>query len=82
MDDGAVEAIGNRRTCRTAGRVVRAEHEVIDEELRASSEEIGEGGRALVSLEAVLLVDLHPRQLLPLPGQLVAATGQLLLGVE
>src|ERR1019366_8180871 len=55
---------------------------VIDGELRASSEEIGEGLCALVGLEAVLLVDPNPGQLLPLPRQLVATPRQRLLGPE
>ena len=82
VDDGAVEAVGDRRAGRTPRRVVGPEHEVIDEQLRASSEEIGEGRGALVGLEAVLLVDPDPGQLLPLPRQLVAAPRQLLLGLE
>src|SRR6266851_2269073 len=73
VDDGAVEAVRDRRAGRTPGRVLGPEHEVIDEELRASPEEIGEGRCALVGLEAVLLVDTNPGQLLPLPGQFVAA---------
>jgi len=52
---------------------VRPEHEVVDEELRASSEEIGEGRCPFVGLESILLVDPNPRQLLPPPRQLVAA---------
>ena len=35
VDDGAVEPVGDRRARRTARRVVRPEHEVVDEELRA-----------------------------------------------
>jgi hypothetical protein len=62
--------------------ILTDEHEVIDEELRASSEEIGEGRYALVGLESVLLVHSNPGQLLPPPRQLVAAPGQLLLGLE
>src|SRR5262245_60880820 len=38
VDDAAVEAVGNRRTRRTAGRVVVPEHEMVNEELRAHSE--------------------------------------------
>src|SRR5262249_30048220 len=82
VDDGAVEAVRDRRAGRTPCRVVGPEHEVIDEELRASSEEIGEGRRALVGLEAVLLVDSNPGQLLPPPRQFVAAPRQPLLRLE
>jgi hypothetical protein len=50
--------------------------------LRTPSEQIREGRAALVRLEPVLLVNSHPRQLLPLAGKLVAAPGQLLLRRE
>src|SRR5229473_3359054 len=82
VDDGAVEAVRDRRAGRTPCRVLGPEHEVIDEELRASSEEIGEGRCALVGLEAVLLVDSNPRQLLPPPRQFVATPRQRLFGLE
>ncbi len=82
VDDGAVEAVRDRRAARTPCRVLGPEHEVIDEELRASSEEIGEERCALVGLEAVLLVDPNPGQLLPPPRQFVAPPRQRLLGLE
>src|SRR5687767_6393292 len=62
VNHGAVEAVGNRRTGRTAGRVVRPEHEVIDEKLRATAEEVCERGAPVVGLEAVLLLDRYPWQ--------------------
>jgi hypothetical protein len=58
------------------------EHEVVDEELRAAPEEVGERRRALAGLEAVLLVDADPGQLAPPQRQLVPPPGQLLLGLE
>jgi len=82
VDDGAVEPIRDRRAGRTPRRVVGPEHEVVDEELRAPSEEIGEGRRARVGLKAVRLVHSNPRQRPPPPRQLVAAPRQLLLGPE
>src|SRR5260370_41153052 len=82
MDDEAVEAVRDRGAQWAPCRVVGPEHEVIGEELRASAEEIGEGRRALVGLEAVLLVDSKPGQLLPLPRQFVASPRQRLLGLE
>ena len=45
---------------------------MIDEDLRAS-EEVCQRGAPLVGLKSILLVDPNPRQLLPLPRQLVAA---------
>jgi hypothetical protein len=78
----AVEAVSDRRARRAATCVLGAEHEVIDEELRASSEQIGEGCRAIVSLETVLLINSNPRQPLPPLRQFVATPRQLLLGLE
>jgi hypothetical protein len=40
MHGEAVEAVGDGRACRATARILGAEHEVINEELRASSEEI------------------------------------------
>src|ERR1700722_20052634 len=82
MDDGAVEPVGDRLEGRTPCRVVGPEHEVVDEKLRAPSEEVGQRGASLVGLESILLVDSHPRQLLPSARQLVAAVSQLLLRLE
>jgi hypothetical protein len=69
----AVEAVRDRRTRRAAASVLRAKHEVINKELRASSEEISESGRALVGLETVILFDSNPQQLLTSLRQFVAA---------
>src|SRR6202040_3406551 len=63
-------------------RVVWPEHEVVDEELRAPTEEVRQRGASLVGLESVLLLDPDPRQLLPSPRQLVAAPRELLLRLE
>src|ERR1022692_358697 len=82
MDDRAIEAISDRRAGRAPCGVVGSEHEVIDEQLRASAEEISEGGCAGVGFEAVLLFDSDPRQLLALPRHFVATSGQRLLGLE
>ena len=69
----AIEAVRDRRTRRAAASVLGTKHEVINEELRASSEEIGESGRAVVGLETVILFDSNPRQHLTSPRHLVAA---------
>src|SRR4029453_12198979 len=81
VDDKTVESVRNRRAGRTPRRVLGTEHEVVDEELGAPSEEVLQRGAALVGLESVLLLDPDPRQLLASPRQLVAAPRQLLLGV-
>src|SRR2546421_4244824 len=82
VDDEAVEAVRDRRAQRAPCRVLRSEHEVIGEELRASSEEIGEGCCALVGLETVLLVDSNPGELLSPPREFVATPRQRLLSLE
>src|SRR5207247_9190693 len=77
-----VEPVRDRRAVRTPRRVVGPEHEVVDEELRAPSEEVCQRSAPLFGLESILLVDPHPRQLLPPPRQLVAAPRQLFLCQE
>src|SRR6266567_351238 len=81
-NDRAVEAVGDGRAGRAPCGVVGPEHEVLDDQLRASLEQVGQGCRAFVDVEPVLLVDPDPGQLLPPPRELVAAPGQLLLGVQ
>src|SRR5262249_30531200 len=72
----------NHRAGRTAAAVVRAEHEVIDDELRAAAEQFRQGRTAFLGVESVGLVDGHPGQRLPALRQLVAAPRELLLGLE
>src|SRR6266702_4291309 len=83
MDDGPVEAVRGERAPRTA-RIRpaldrRAEHEVVDEQLRATVEEVDQRLRPVVGLEAVVLLDRDPGQRLPPAGELVAPAGELLL---
>ena len=82
MHGDPVEPVRDRRARRAPCGVIGPEHEVIDEKLRASPEEIGERGFALVGLESILLNNAHPRQFLPPPCDLVAAPCQLFLGLE
>jgi len=55
---------------------------VVDKELGAPSEQVRQRSAAIVGVEAVVLVDPDPGELLPLSGEFVAASGQLLLGLE
>src|ERR1017187_5903107 len=71
--ENPVEAVRRRRARRTAGRIAGPKHEVVDEELRASTEEVQQRGAPLLGFESILLVDPNPRQLLPLSRQLIAA---------
>src|SRR5262249_59306890 len=77
-----VEAARSRGEGGPPRREVGAEHEVVDEELRAPPEEVRQRGAPLVGLESIRLVDPNPRQLLPHPRQLVAAPRELLLRLE
>ena len=55
---------------------------MVDEQLRAASEEIRERRCALIGLKLVLLIDSNPGQLLPLLREFVATPRQRLLGLE
>jgi hypothetical protein len=79
VDDLRIERVRDRGADRAARVVGRPEHEVVDEQLRAALEELGERPRASLGVEPVLALDRDPGQLAPLAGQLVAATGELLL---
>src|SRR5882724_3023671 len=79
VNSEAVESVRDRRARRTPRHVVGPEHEVVDEELRAPSEEVLERGVPFIGVEAVLLVDTDPGQRLAPPRQLVAAPRELLL---
>src|SRR5215208_4707286 len=78
----AVKAARDCRACRAAASVLGAEHEVIDEKLRTSSEQIDKRRLALVGLKTVLLVNSNPRQPLPPLRQFVATPCQRLLCLE
>src|SRR5262245_10632904 len=82
MHDEPVEAVRDRRAGRTAACVVRPEHEMVDEELRAAAEKVRKRGIAFVGFEPILLVDPNPRQFLALLRQLVVSPRQLLLRLE
>src|SRR5919202_2284120 len=79
VDDVRVEVVRDRGADGAAGLVRRAEHEVVDEQLGAPVEQLGERLGALLGLEAVLLLDRHPGKFPPLLRQLVVAAGELLL---
>ena len=87
VGDDAVEVVCDERAA-GAARVLlvdaepEAEHEVVDEQLRAAVEEVGERLRPLVRLEGVRLLDRHPGQLSAPAGELIAAAHVLLLGHE
>src|SRR6266851_4180148 len=78
----AVVAVRDRRAGRTAGRIIGSEHEMVNEELRAFTEQVHQRRFSLIGLESVLLIDPYPRQLLPPPRQLIATARQFLFILE
>src|ERR1041385_1946744 len=82
MRKDAVDAVGHRRARRAADLVARPEHEVVDQQLGATVEELAARLLAVVGVEAVFLLDRHPRQLASLPRELVAEARVLLLADE
>src|SRR5271169_1729743 len=75
----AVEMVGEKRTARTAFLPSRTEHEVIDNQLAATVEEISQQYFSVWAVEDVLLLDFLPWHLAALAAQLIAQPGELLL---
>src|SRR5262249_61009216 len=82
MRYGTVEAVRPRRAGRAARRVRRAEHEVIDDQLRAPVKELSQRLWPLGGVEPVVLLDRYPGQRAPRGRELVAAARQLLFPRE
>src|SRR5436309_1563394 len=82
MNGDAVETIGDGGAGGTAGGVIGAKHEVVDDDLRPASKKVNERGAPILGVEPVFFVDPDPWQLLSSPRQLVASAGKLLLSVE
>src|SRR5436853_7826592 len=81
MDARPVELIAQVRASRTgAKRVIRAEHDVVREELRAPIEELGERPLPVLGVELVLLLHRDPGKLTSLLGRPLAELG--VLGLE
>src|SRR5258708_1856795 len=79
VEVGAINMICEERASHASCLASRGEHEVIDDELAASVEKLGEGLAAVRSVESVLLVDLHPRHRAALGVQLIELMCDLLL---
>ena len=58
---------------------VRVEHEMADHELTASLEHVEQAHRAVRTLELVVLLDLHHRELAPFYVQRIPLLGEILL---
>jgi hypothetical protein len=77
-----VQGVGDGGVDEVAGLVAGAEHEVVDQQMAAVVEQLGQGRWAVVGVEAVGLVDRDPGQLAALAGQLVADPGVDLLALQ
>ena len=66
------------RAVRTSGVPLRAEHEVIDDELASIFEKVSQLLLSFRPLEDVFLLHFDPRELAALPAQIVAQTREFL----
>jgi hypothetical protein len=83
MNDDAIEIVGPERAALAAFLPVGTQHEVIDDELAAAGEEIGERLRAIGPLKDISLLDLHPGHMAAPGAQFVTGAGEgLFLGQE
>src|SRR5215470_13987128 len=76
--NGAVKMIGEQGTARATFDPVRAEHEMIDQELAAAGEEIGESFFAVWPIEDVVLFHFFPGKFATLLAEFVAETRKFL----
>src|SRR5260370_36223796 len=72
MDKNAVDMIELERTADASLAPIRAEHEMLDDQLTASAEQIGEGFLPVGPVEDVSLLHLYPGPCAPLRAQPVA----------
>src|SRR5712692_9586016 len=79
MSDVAVEIVRPERAALAPLSPVRTEHEVIDDQLAAALEEIGQSLLAAGDVEDIVLLHSDPRQLPALPAQLVTQPRELFL---
>src|SRR4030095_3577326 len=79
MPARAVDMVGAERAADAAFLPVRPEHEMLDHELAAPVEQVGERHLATRPVEYIGLVDLHPGQLAALGTELVALARELFL---
>src|SRR6476659_9252577 len=82
VGNDAVDAVGDRRANRAARGPLRAEHEVVDQQLRAPVEQVGQGLGPVDALEFIVILDANPRKLAPLLRELVVRARELLFSLE
>src|SRR5260221_9035850 len=79
MRAGAVDMVGHEGAAGAPFRPARTEHEMLDDQLAASVEQLSQRLPALWAVEYIGLVDLEPGQHAPVRAQAVALPGKLLL---
>src|SRR4029077_13124867 len=82
MPVGAIEMIRQVRTALATLLPAWAEHEMIDNQLAATVEEIGQRFFAIRSVENIRLADVSPWQFASMPAHFVAQPSQFLLASE
>jgi hypothetical protein len=75
----AVDEVGQERAARATLLPSGTEHEVVDQQLAAPAEQVGEALLAVRPVEDVLLLDLDPGQLTALRAQLIAQPREVFL---
>jgi hypothetical protein len=78
----SIDVIDFERAADALRLLPRRQHEVFDEKLAASVEQLGQRHFAIRPIENIFLVDLHPRQRPAFRGQLIAQPSQFLLPLE
>src|SRR5262249_4949269 len=75
----AVEAVRPEGTTGASLAPVGTEHKVVNDELAASREKVGEAHLSLRPVEDVVLLDFFPRERAALPGEIVPELREFLL---
>ena len=70
-----IEVVGQERAALASFFPAGSEHEMINDQLAAAGEKIGERLRTVRAFEDVVLLDAFPRQFAPLPAQFVPLAG-------
>ncbi|MNH28546.1 hypothetical protein D3C79_887220 [compost metagenome] len=76
MQVGAVEVVGQERAAAAAFAPALGEHEVVDQQLAAAGEQVGQAQVPMRAFEAVGLLDPYPGQGAAGPAEFVTLMGQ------
>jgi hypothetical protein len=79
VHDHAIVGVGPERAAGATFVPVRAEHEVVDDELAAAGEQVRQRLLAVRAIKYIGLLDLDPGQLAALSGELIAQPSEFLL---